>query len=88
MATKIYENTTNKPIEIVGLGTVAPHDRLTEVGEYLTPVNLANYPGLIDVLADEAENGPAPSPEDRAAAAKEAKAAKAKPEEAQEQASE
>jgi len=66
--TKIYENTTAQPINVLGVGVIPPYDRLSITTEYHAPVNLANYPGVIDVLADEAANGPAPSAEDRAKA--------------------
>ena len=52
--TKIYENTTAQPVNVLGVGVIQPHDRISITAEYHAPVNLANYPGVIDVLAEEA----------------------------------
>ena len=69
--TKIYENTTDKDILIRELGeTIPAHDRLSVTTEYHTPINLINYPGIIDLLAHEAENGPAQAPDASKAVAK------------------
>lgn len=53
MATKIYENTTKQPVTILGVGEISPGERVSVSGEYLPPVNLDNYPGVVDVVAEE-----------------------------------
>jgi len=61
--TKMYENTTNQPVNVVGIGVIPPHDRVSITAEFHTPVNLVNYPGVIDVLAEEAKGNRAVAPE-------------------------
>jgi hypothetical protein len=58
--TKIYENTTDKAVNVVGVGIIEAHDRISISTEYHAPVNLVNFPGIIDVLAEEA-NGTLPT---------------------------
>jgi hypothetical protein len=60
--TKMYENTTDKPMNVIGVGVIEAHDRISVTTEFHAPVNLANYPGLVDVLAEEEANGPAKAP--------------------------
>lgn len=61
--TKIYENTTDKPVNVIGVGVIKPHDRISVTAEFHAPINLVNYPGVIDVLAEEAKGVPAIAPE-------------------------
>jgi hypothetical protein len=65
--TKMYENTTDKPINVIGVGMIEAHDRISITAEYHAPVNLANYPGIVDVLAEEAAGNQAVAPEAPAA---------------------
>jgi len=53
--TKLYENTTDETIYVQGIGDIPAGDRLSVVSEYPTPVNLANFPGIVEVsgLTDE-----------------------------------
>jgi len=60
--TKIYENTTDQPVNVIGVGIIPAHDRISITTEFHMPVNLANYPGVIDVLAEEAKDIPAQAP--------------------------
>ena len=60
--TRVYENATDKPINVIGVGVIQPHDRISVTTEFHAPVNLANYPGVIDVLAEEAKGVPAVAP--------------------------
>lgn len=64
---KIYENTTDEPVNVVGVGVIPAHDRVSVTADFHAPVNLANYPGVIDVLAEEAkhQNTPAQSKEQK-----------------------
>lgn len=57
-STRIYENTTDKEVNVVGLGEIPAHSRISVTAEFHTPVNLENFPGVVDVLAYEDENGP------------------------------
>lgn len=49
--TKQYFNTTDKTINVIGVGEVLPHDRVSIHTQYQPPVVLENYPGLIDLTA-------------------------------------
>jgi hypothetical protein len=51
--TKIYENTTNESVDMIGVGVIPAHDRISVTSEFPAPVNLENYPGVIDVIAEE-----------------------------------
>lgn len=57
MATpRLYENATDKDIFIRELDIEIPaHDRVSVVADYHTPLNLANYPGVTEVTAMQAE---------------------------------
>jgi hypothetical protein len=61
--TKIYENTTDKAVNVVGVGIIKPHDRISVSTEYHAPVNLINFPGVIDVLEEEAKGTLAKAPQ-------------------------
>ena len=61
--TKILENTTDQDINVLGVGVIKAHDRISVTTEYHAPVNLINYPGVIDVLAEEAKGVPAQAPQ-------------------------
>jgi hypothetical protein len=61
--TRMYENITDKPVNVVGIGVIPPHDRVSITAEFHTPINLVNYPGVIDVLAKEAEGVQIVAPE-------------------------
>lgn len=65
--TKLYENVTGQDIDVLGVGVVPANDRLSVTSEYPTPVNLVNYPGVIEVSGLTAE--------DHAAAVEQAQAA-------------
>jgi predicted deacetylase len=60
--TKVYENTTEETVNIIGVGDIEPHGRISITSDFHAPVNLANYPGVVDVLAEEAANGRAIEP--------------------------
>lgn len=59
--TKVYRNTSKEEISIPGLADIAPGEQVSITGEYLPPVVLENYPGLVDVLEEEA-NAPVEEP--------------------------
>lgn len=51
--TKVYKNTTKETINVLGVGEIKGGDQVSITTEYQPPVNLANYPGLVDVSAEE-----------------------------------
>lgn len=51
--TKIFKNTSKKTLNVLGVGEIAPGDQVSITAEYHQPVVLENYPGLVDVLAEE-----------------------------------
>lgn len=51
--TKTFHNTTSKTINVIGIGEVLAGEQISVTGEYLPPVNLANYPGLTETTDDE-----------------------------------
>jgi hypothetical protein len=56
ITTKQYFNTTDKVINVIGVGEIPPHDRVSIHAQYQPPVVLENYPGLVDLTAmDDAE---------------------------------
>lgn len=75
VTTKIYENRTDKSVNVVGVGVIQAHDRISVTTEFHAPVNLVNYPGVVDVLAEEAAGKPAVAPEAPKAAPVQAPAA-------------
>jgi hypothetical protein len=50
---KVYENRGNKDLNVVGVGEIKKGERLTIRTEHQPVVILENYPGLIDVIAEE-----------------------------------
>lgn len=56
--TRVYRNDSDQVYDIPGLGEILPGQRVTFHGEFPPPINLINYPGLVDVLEEEAnDNG-------------------------------
>lgn len=53
MITKIYRNDNDKAYDIPGLGEIGAGERLSFQGEFPPAINLINFPGLVDVLAEE-----------------------------------
>lgn len=53
ITTKVYKNTSKLPIDVLGLGVIKPGDQVSVSAEYHQPVIVENYPGLVDVLAEE-----------------------------------
>lgn len=53
MTTKIYRNDNDKAYDIPGLGEIGAGERVTFQGEFPPAINLVNFPGLVDVLAEE-----------------------------------
>lgn len=53
MPTRQYRNDSETEYNIPGLGWVGPGQRVSFSGEFPPPINLDNYPGLVDVIAEE-----------------------------------
>lgn len=53
MQTKLYRNDSDQVYTIPGLGIVGPGQRISHTGDFPPAINLINYPGLIDVVAEE-----------------------------------
>lgn len=51
--TKLYRNTTKEDINVLGIGVIPAGEQVSVSSEYQAPINVANYPGLIDVSATE-----------------------------------
>lgn len=51
-----YRNDSDNTYIIPGLGEVGPDQRISHVGAFPPGVNLDNYPGLVDVLDEEADS--------------------------------
>lgn len=53
MAVKVYKNTTKQKMNVVGVGEIPAGEQVSLSGNYLPPVILENYPGLVDLEAEE-----------------------------------
>jgi hypothetical protein len=53
--TKIYRNDSKETLDVLGIGEIPAGEQVSVTGEYQPQVILVNYPGLVDVLAEEAE---------------------------------
>jgi hypothetical protein len=51
--TKIYKNTSKKTLNILGVGELKPGEQVSVTTDNHAPVVLENYPGLVDVEAEE-----------------------------------
>ena len=54
LLTRVYRNDSNQDYTIPGLGEVKAGQRVTFHGEFPPAINLQNFPGLVDVLEEEA----------------------------------
>lgn len=56
--TRVYRNDSETSYIIPGLGEIGPDQRVSVTSEFPPPINLLNYPGLVDVHEEEsAGNG-------------------------------
>lgn len=53
MQVKLLHNTSKEIYEIPGVGFLGPDQRVSVAGD-AHPINLANYPGVVDVEEEEA----------------------------------
>lgn len=51
--TKIYKNTSKKTINLLGVGEIQPGEQVSITSEFHAPVNLVNYPGVVELVAEE-----------------------------------
>lgn len=49
-----YRNDSDKTYDVQGIGEILPGQRVTFHGEFPPAINLQNFPGLVDVLEEEA----------------------------------
>lgn len=49
LTTKIYKNTTDQDMNVVGIGEIPAGEQVSLSSENLQPVMIANYPGLVDM---------------------------------------
>lgn len=47
--TVLYENQGKHQLNVPGIGEIKPGERASITSEYLPPVILENYPGLVDI---------------------------------------
>ena len=53
MPTKVYRNTGKEKINIPGVAELAAGEQVSLTGDYLPPVIIENYPGLVDVTDED-----------------------------------
>jgi len=51
--TRIYRNDSENEYNIPGIGWLGPDQRISVSSEFPPAVNLTNYSGVVDVLAEE-----------------------------------
>lgn len=49
VTTKIYHNTTDQNVNVIGVGEIRAHDHVSITTKYHQPVVLENYPGIVEV---------------------------------------
>jgi hypothetical protein len=47
--TKIFHNTTDEPVMVLGVGEIRAHDHVSVTTKYHQPVVLENYPGVVEI---------------------------------------
>lgn len=56
-STKIYKNTSDKEVNVIGVGVLEPAgqpgDQVSITSDYHQPIVMANYPGVVEVVAAE-----------------------------------
>jgi hypothetical protein len=65
MSAKKYRNTSDKDLNVIGVGLVPAGEEISVISEYQPHVIMENYPGLEDVTDEQGpSNPPAPSTKD------------------------
>jgi hypothetical protein len=54
VTTKIYRNTGDKDLNVIGVGQIPAGEQVSIISEYHQPVVMANYEGLVELVAEEA----------------------------------
>ncbi len=57
LTVKIYKNTTAKPVNVIGVGVIEAKSQISVISQYPYPVNLVNYPGIVDLTDEEEVSG-------------------------------
>lgn len=60
MATKVYRNTGDTTLDVLGVGEIAPGEQVSVTSEYQPHVVLENYPGLQEVSDEEVNQAVSP----------------------------
>ena len=66
MTTKLYRNDSTETLNVLGVGEIPVGEQVSITAEFQPPVLLGNYPGLVDVLAEEAATPSPSTPEEQA----------------------
>lgn len=56
MSVKAFRNDGDKELNVPGIGVIEPGQQVGVSGEYLPPIILSNFPGLVDVTEEETSN--------------------------------
>lgn len=49
MPTRLYKNTSDKDIDVVGIGEIPAGEQVSVTSDNLQPVMLVNYPMVVDI---------------------------------------
>lgn len=49
MSTKVYHNTSENDLNVIGVGVIPAGEKVSVTSDYQPHVVLENYPGLVDV---------------------------------------
>jgi len=63
MPTVKYRNESAVELDVIGLDKIPPGGEVSFSGQFLPPVILANYPGLIEVTEETIDSTPVATPE-------------------------
>lgn len=53
MSTKVYRNTSNEDLNVIGIGVIPAGEQVSVTTEYQPHVVLVNYPGLVEVSDEQ-----------------------------------
>lgn len=57
--TKIYQNNSDQAVNVVGVGEIPAGEHISVTSDYHQPVVLSNYPGVVELVEEEAKAEPA-----------------------------
>jgi hypothetical protein len=53
MSVKIYKNTTDKKVNVVGVGEIPPKSQVSISADQHFPVVLTNFPGVVELTEEQ-----------------------------------